>query len=152
MDEANQTTLSPTTQAANPTKCGPTKDLIMKTFIATAALLSTALFAAVPAHADASYDTYRRVVLGDSSIAAPAPAAAGRTELVAGPVAQHLIYAGASKTDAIATAARIGERANYRNVAASGSQVQLTPAQAYAKYLGNDGFAARSNESVGSAE
>ena len=124
----------------------------MKTLniFATAALLSTALFAA-SANASQGYDQYRRVVLGDTTLAAPAVAGATRTEAVPGSYAQYLINNGANKSEAVAAAARIGEQVSYRSVAVEAPQRQLTPAQAYAKYLGNDDFASRTNQ-VGNAE
>ena len=123
----------------------------MKTLTISALFSTLALFAAASAHADQGYDQYRRVVLGDTTIAAPAPVAT-RTQLVPGSYAQYLIVNGASKSVALAAAARTGEVAVFRTVAVEGPQRQLTPAQAYAKYLGNDGYAARSNEAVGNAE
>ncbi len=120
-------------------------------FSAAAALFGTLLAAAAPAHADASYDTYRRVVLGDTSIAAPAKAEATGVKVVPGPYAQYLIYTGVSTTDAVAAASRIGEQAVYRNVLPAAPQRQLTAAEAYARYLGNDGLSPR-RDAVGSAE
>ncbi len=118
----------------------------LTTFAAAAALFTVA----AAAHADTSYDQYRRVVLGDTTIAAPA--AATRTTFVPGSYAQYLIINGTSKSEALVAAARIGEHGQVQTVAAQAPQRQLTPAQAYAKYLGNDGLGNSSNEAVNSAE
>lgn len=121
-------------------------------FAAAAAISTAALLAAGPAQASAGYDQYRRVVLGDTTISAPVAASTTRVQLVPGSYAQYLISNGTSKSEAIATAARNGESASYRAVAVSAPQPKLTPAQAYAKYLGNDDYGVRANTSTGSAE
>jgi hypothetical protein len=81
----------------------------MYTTLRTAALAAT-LFAALSAHAgDAGQDTYRRVVLGDSSVAAqPAPAAATE-RVVPGSYARYLIKNGMDVNQALAIARDAGE-------------------------------------------
>ena len=125
----------------------------MKTVLTTAAaLISTAtLVAASPANAASQgYDQYRRTVLGDTTIAAPAVAT--RTELVPGSYAQYLINNGATKSAALNAASQVGEQAGYAAVAVQQPQAKLTPTQAYAKSLGYDGFGSNAKEAVGSAE
>ncbi len=154
MDEAKQSAESnnPAGIKAMPLKL---KDSIMKTLtiFASIALLSTGALFAGMAHADASYDQYRRVVLGDTTIATPvSPNSITRTELVSGPQGQYLMSIGTNKADAIAAAARNGEQATYRTVRVEKAPRQLTQAEAYARYLGNDSLTVQKNEAVGSAE
>lgn len=62
---------------------------------------------------DHGYAVYRQVVLGDTSIKAansPAWSRVGDTRVL-GSYAQHLVYLGLSKDDAIALAERVGEHA-----------------------------------------
>ncbi|WP_077034553.1 hypothetical protein [Pelomonas sp. KK5] len=119
----------------------------------TTRLLTVAavLFAAgAAAQADTGYDQYRRTVLGDTTIAAPAVAT--RTAVVPGSYAQYLINNGSDKSVALVTAAHVGETPVRTQVAVQTPRPVLSPLQAYVKSLGNDGFGVRANEAVGNAE
>ena len=125
----------------------------MKTVLnIAAALLSTAtLLAASSASASTQgYDQYRRAVLGDTTVAAPA--AATRSEWVAGSYAQYLINNGTTKGDALAAASTVGEQTRYDKVAVQVPAAKLSPAQAYAKSIGYDVVATHTAASVTSAE
>ena len=125
----------------------------MKTVLnIAAALISTAtLLGASPASASTQgYDQYRRAVLGDTTV--DAPAAATRTALVAGSYAQYLINNGATKQDALASASRVGEQARYASVALQTPAAKLSPVQAYAKSIGNEVVSDRGAAAVTNAE
>lgn len=108
--------------------------------IVTAAALLLA--AAGAAHADSSYDQYRRVVLGDTSAPAAAAKAAptGLTQ-VPGAYAQYLIENGMNADQAVAAARRIGETPDYRWAAATPSRQPLNAAAAHEKFLGKTDYA-----------
>ena len=78
------------------------------------ALAGSAAFA-TEANVDPSYATYRRVVLGDTSVAAPkvekAVDESGRW--VPGPFALYLLVNGSSKSAALAQAASVGEHPSF---------------------------------------
>jgi len=125
----------------------------MKTVLTiAAALLSTAtLLGASPANASTQgYDQYRRVVLGDTTVAAPV--SPSHTVLVAGSYAQYLINNGATKQDALAAASLVGEQARYDSVALEAPRAKLSPMQVYARSIGNDVPMGRSAEVVTNAE
>lgn len=124
----------------------------MKTVLTiAAALLSTAtLVAASPAEAAQGYDQYRRAVLGDTTVASADATVQTRAVRVPGSYAQYLINNGADKSAALITAAHAGEQPVLAQVAVQAKQPRLTPAQAYAKSIGNDVRVAK--EAVTSAE
>ncbi|MDY0746735.1 hypothetical protein SNE35_19645 [Paucibacter sp. R3-3] len=123
----------------------------MKTvFTIAAALISTATLLGASSANASGYDQYRRTVLGDTTVAAPATPT--RTVLVAGSYAQYLINNGATKQDALAAAAQVGEQQRYDSVAIEAPKAKLTPLQAYAKSIGNDVPAGRNAEVVMNAE
>jgi len=125
----------------------------MKTALTiAAAVISTAtlLGATSASAASQGYDQYRRAVLGDTTVAAPA--AVTRTMLVPGSFAQYLINNGATKGDALSAASALGEQARYDSVAIEVAPAKLSPAQAYAKSIGSETVAGRSAEAVTNAE
>ena len=125
----------------------------MKTVLTiAAALISTAtlLGASSASAASQGYDQYRRAVLGDTTVAAPAVAT--RTSLVPGSFAQYLINNGATKGDALAAASALGEQARYDSVAIEAAPAKLSPVQAYAKSIGTEIVVGRSAEVVTNAE
>ena len=116
--------------------------------IAAATLLSAAALSA--SAGTQGYDQYRRAVLGDTTIAAPA--VASHTVLVPGSYAQYLINNGATKSSALATAAAVGEQPRYDSVAIQAPAEKLSPIQAYAKSIGGDVVASRAITTVTNAE
>jgi hypothetical protein len=114
--------------------------------IAIAATLLTAV--ASQAATDSGYDQYRRVVLGDSSVAAPAGQQVGnqaRLVQVPGSYAQYLIVNGTAADQAIATAARNGESAQYRLQTREVSRQPLNAIAAHEKFLGKSDYATRAD-------
>lgn len=73
-----------------------------------------ALAGGIAAAEDPGYTAYRRGVLGDVSVSAPAALSWARVgdSRVLGPYAQYLMYLGLSRSDALAQAERAGERAS----------------------------------------
>ena len=111
----------------------------MKTVFTIAATLISAasFFGASPANAAVQgFDQYSRSVLGDTTIAAPA--AATRTELVAGSYAKYLITNGAAKSGALAAASVVGEREVLGRVDVEAPKGKLSAVQAYQKSIGNE--------------
>ncbi|WP_077038303.1 hypothetical protein [Pelomonas sp. KK5] len=111
----------------------------MKTVLTiAAALISTAtLLGASSAQASTQgYDQYRRAVLGDTTVSAPAVAT--QAQLVPGSYAQYLIHNGAVKGDALSAAAQIGERPVVASVDVQARKPVLSAKQSYEKSIGND--------------
>ncbi len=106
-----------------------------KLVISPVALIAGALVAAAAhaAPADASYETYRHVVLGDSN-AHVAQAAQPADNVVPGPYAQYLIYTGVSKERALDAARARGETPTLQQAAPSAAK--LNPYQAYQRATG----------------
>jgi len=107
-----------------------------KLVLSPIALVAGALIATA-AHAsptnDASYETYRHVVLGDSS-ARVAPVAQPADGVVPGPYAQYLVYTGVSKERAIEAARARGESPTVQRT--TDTQAQLNPLQEYQRATG----------------
>lgn len=106
-----------------------------KLVISPVALIAGALVAAAAhaAPADASYETYRHVVLGDSN-ARVVQAAQPADSTVPGPYAQYLIYTGVSRERALEAARARGETPTLRQDAPSAAK--LSPYQAYQRATG----------------
>lgn len=103
---------------------------------AAAALLSVAAMSSMAGPAsDAGYQTYRRVVLGDSQVAQPA-APVSRTQVVPGPNAAHLVYLGVDRDEAIAQTRSAGEHPTVRT---DGPEQAMNATQIYRRaVLGED--------------
>lgn len=107
----------------------------MNTPLRTAALVAT-LFAALSAHAgDAGQDTYRRVVLGDGSVAAQPAAQAPAERVVPGSYARYLIKNGMPVEQALATARDAGETPTIERVPAVATR-ELTGFERYERAMG----------------
>jgi hypothetical protein len=111
----------------------PESEITMKlntlSHVAAATLLAFAGATSAMAQptADSGYSAYRRVVLGDSTVA-QTQAEQGPTRVVPGSYARHLIFLGVDQRDAIETARSVGEQPTIEAIAPSGqrlSAVQL---------------------------
>lgn len=106
----------------------------MNTSLRTAALAAT-LLAALSAHAgDAGQDTYRRVVLGDSSVAQPAPQAES-ARVVPGSYARYMIKNGMPAEQALQIARDAGESPSVEQQPAVASR-ELSGFERYERAMG----------------
>ncbi len=112
---------------------------ITRTLRQGGALVAT-LLAAVAVHAapaaESSQDTYRRVVLGDSTIAAPQAAAEAAERVVPGSYGRYMIQQlGRSEADALAIARDAGETPTVQRQQSAATEA-LTGYKLYGRVMG----------------
>ena len=114
--------------SANARRAGGLSVLLAGVLMATAAQ-------AAPG-ADASYQTYRRVMLGESTVGAERQDTSDvqADNYVPGPYAQYLVHIGQSKEQAIATARSRGEAPTVREEVHA--QTPRTPFELYQRATG----------------
>ncbi len=94
------------------------------------ALVATLLAAFAVHAADPGYDTYRRVVNGDTRVEAPQATTDNAPRIVAGPYARYLINRGMSEAQALSNARDAGEIATID----SAQPVAVKPLSSYQIY------------------